>query len=359
LPIVEAPVVAYPLRWLEQAGVTAVTVCANSASRAVRAEIEARIDPGTKLDFSEDWMPRGAAGCVRDAAAATDAQTFVVVDATTIPNLDLSALVASHRAQGAALTVAVHPEAAGSASPFLSPTGVYVFDRSTLQHIAEHGFQDIKEALIPRLHAAGQPIAFHECTGRCPRILDAESYLDVNRWMISRLNAADSSAEIARKGYELREGAFIHASARVSPSARLVGPLVVGPGATVEDLATLVGPGSLGRDSVVASGAVVCRSVVWADSRLGRDSLVDGCLVAEGVVVPPRSSRYRMLETGGLQDGETSLLPGSWALARLQGWVDSVLPALRPGPTRRPVPAHSYPEPSSVERAIALGRVRS
>jgi NDP-sugar pyrophosphorylase family protein len=359
LPVVETPVVAYPLRWLAQGGITTATVCANSSARGVRGLLQGLIGPGLNIDFSEDWMPRGAAGCVRDAAVRTSAHTFIVVDGTTIPRLDMEALLTTHRRFDAALTVAARTKQGGGADSFLTPIGIYVFDRCAIDHIAEHGFQDIKEALIPKLHAAREQIAFHECPSPSPRVFDAASYLNVNRWAISRLADPETAAEMSTKGYHLRGEAFVHISSRVSPRARLVGPLVVGPGATVEDHATIVGPAAIGRESLVAHGAVVSRSVLWGHCRLGRESLVDGCLVSEGALVPPRTSRYRALETGLLSEEETPLHLGSWASARVQAWVESVVPVRRPGYSQRPVGLYPHAEPSRVDRAVVIGRSQS
>jgi mannose-1-phosphate guanylyltransferase len=354
--VVETPVVAYPLRWLAQGGVADATVCANSSARGVRGLLQGLIGPGLHIDFSEDWMPRGAAGCVRDAAVRTSAHTFIVVDGTTIPQLDMEALLATHHRFGAVLTVAARPKQGGGADSFLSPIGIYVFDRSAIDHIADYGFQDIKEALIPKLHVAGEQIAFHECPGRSPRVFDAASYLSVNRWAIARLGDPETTRDLSTKGYQLREEAFVHTSSQVSPHARLVGPLVVGPGATVEDRATIVGPAAIGRGSLVAQGAVVSRSVVWGHCRLGRESLVDDCLVSDGALVPPRTSRYRALETGPLREEETPLHLGSWASSRVQAWVESILPVRRLGLPARPVAGSPHGEPSRGDRVIAIGR---
>ena len=47
---------------------------------------------GLTVSYHEDAMPRGAAGAVRDAADASDADVFVVADGTAIPNVDLTDL---------------------------------------------------------------------------------------------------------------------------------------------------------------------------------------------------------------------------------------------------------------------------
>ena len=319
LPVVQTPIVAYPLRWLAEAGVLGATVCANSTTRTVRNALHGTSGLPARVEFHEDWMPRGAAGCVRDAGLQTDARTFIVVDGTTIPCGDLRVLLDTHTRSGAALTVCAHSEPRATASnAALRPNGVYVFDRSIFDHIAPHGFQDIKEALIPRLHSAGVRIAVHECQGACPRIYDARSYLTVNRWAISRLSVNG----FVPQEYTRRGEALVHASAWVSPQARLIGPLVLGSGVTVEDNATLVGPTAIGSGSLVARGAVVSRSVVWRNCRLGRDSLVDRSVLSDDVLVPPRASLYGALKTA-LPRRPVRSDGGLWMKSRF--WVESML----------------------------------
>jgi NDP-sugar pyrophosphorylase family protein len=279
LPVADAPIITYPLLWLSDTSVSGVTACVNSAARAVRSVLEDTPRVPRALEFYEDWMPRGPAGCVRDAGLRTDAFTFVVVDGTTIPHPELQSLVANHRRLGAALTLAVHAQQDGVVGRRLSPDGIYVIERRALDMVPEHGFQDIKEGLIPRLYAAGERVAFHECQRACPRIYDFDSYLAVNRWAISGLAREPHVPE----GYD-----------------RLIGPLMVGPGVDVDDYATLVGPTAIGSGSLVARGAVVSRSVLWNNCQLGADSVLDRCLLADGALVPPRASLYGRLSTGSV-----------------------------------------------------------
>jgi lipopolysaccharide/colanic/teichoic acid biosynthesis glycosyltransferase/acetyltransferase-like isoleucine patch superfamily enzyme len=97
------------------------------------------------------------------------------------------------------------------------------------------------------------------------------------------------------------------AAARIDPSARLVGPVQVEPGAVVEAGATVVGPALLGRGSRIGSGAVVAQALV-----------APGVHVPEGAVV-----RHRVVQRGTF-DGASS------AHALLQDDIDD---------GRQPVPA--------------------
>ena len=169
LPVAHEPLIVYPLRWLAEAGMGRAIVCVNGPARTVSAAVNQVSDLRMAVDLVEDWMPRGAAGCVRDAAQLANAEVLVVVDGTSIPQVDLEALLETHRASDAALTIAVHEDPGPDASrPALCPAGMYVFDQRALGYISDHGFQDIKETLVPRLHRAGEQVALHRCGERQP-----------------------------------------------------------------------------------------------------------------------------------------------------------------------------------------------
>jgi mannose-1-phosphate guanylyltransferase len=293
LPVGNRPLFTYAVQWLQSGGVTDVTLGVNAETRGVgQALLELRL-PG--LSLHEDRTPRGPAGSARDAALESDADTVVVVDGTCVPAADLGALLACHRGAGAAVTVLVHPEPGltPEAGRYM-PGGVYVLSRSALERVPERGFQDIKEGLLPRLYRAGEPTAAYVAGEASPRPLDASSYLALNDWVLQRQAALPAADD-----YVVRSGATHgHVSARVSPDAVFVGPVLLGPGVQVLGDATIVGPTSIGPDTVVAAGALVSRCAVWSGSSIGEDAVVDRCIVPDGAIVPPREWMLgRLLES--------------------------------------------------------------
>jgi len=295
LPVAHRPIISYPLRWLAAAGVQGVTVCLNGQSHEVRRAVEAETGLGCPVAFLEDPSPRGTAGSARDAALATGATQFLVADATSIPGLDPRALLDFHRGTGALVTVLVRRVAAPvvGASAGLGPAGVYVFGRRAFDHVAVQGFQDIKETLLTKLHAAGERVATREVDDPGPSVLRAESYLAANERLIPRAVEGDVPEGFYRLGQ-----ALVHASARLSPRARFVGPVIVGPGSAIEEEATVVGPTAIGTDPEVGRSAVVSRSVLWDACAVGAGSQVDRCLVADGGLVPEGVHLYRVLRAG-------------------------------------------------------------
>lgn len=291
LPVAHRPIVSYPLRWLAAAGPEGVTVCLNGESQEVRRAVESESALGCPVTFLEDPSPRGTAGAARDAALATDAPEFLVVNATAIPGLEPGALLDFHRESRALVTVLARRENGPvAACAGLIPTGVYVFSRRAFDHVPAEGFQDIKETLLARLHAAGERVSTRVIDAPGHRVLRADTYLAANQSLIPRAVEAEVPAGYRRVGQ-----ALVHASARVSPRARLVGPVIVGAGATIEQGATVVGPTAIGAGSEVGPSAVVSRSMLWDGCAVGAGSLVDRCVVADGGLVPDGVHLYRAL----------------------------------------------------------------
>jgi len=288
LPVAGQPLVAYPLRWMATGGLRGAVVCANTEARAI-GETLGDTACGLRLEYLEDWSPRGAAGCVRDAGVRTDATTFVVADGTAVPVVDLAGLLEAHRTSRAAVTVVVGAGRAGR----LQPSGVYVFDRRALLHIPEGGYQDIKEKLIPRLYAAGEVVSTCVAQGLAPRVVDAETYLALNQWVLERACRLRGAPD----GFRDVGEAVLHETASVDPTARLLGPVLVGPGASVAAGATLVGPVAIGPGTEVGCSAVVSRSVLWSECRVGSRSFVDRSMLADRAVVEPGSAVIHAVRT--------------------------------------------------------------
>jgi mannose-1-phosphate guanylyltransferase len=314
--VAQQPLITYALRWMKRGGVDRATICANSASRAIRTQLDSSA-LGVRLDYLEDWSPRGAAGCVRDAGAKTEADTFVIADGTSVPVVDVDELLEAHHAAGAAITVVVGADAAGR----LRPSGVYVFDRRSFDFIPEDGFQDIKEKLIPRLYGAGEHVSTHMARAVAPRVVNTDTYLALNQWAVERVSRDSKPAE----GFRASGETVAHETAVVAGSARLLGPVLLGPGVCVQAGATIVGPSSIGPGTTVGRGAVVCRSVAWSGCTVGEGAFVDRCMLADGASIEAQGTAFGVLRVAGRGAG-----PGQrpWKPGRTL-W-DPIVAALRP-----------------------------
>jgi len=274
MPVAARPLIAHSLSWIRSAGIEHATICGNSDTNVLTRRLGRGDEFGIHLDYFEDVMPRGPAGCVRDAAIDTDADLLVVVDGTMIPRLDLAALIACHMRAQAAVTLVIAEKETGN-----EPLGVYVFSRTVLARVSPSGYQDIKETLIPALYQAGERVVPYVVRGaQSTRVTDAASYLGVNLWATERVFSENG---LPAGGKRVGD-AWIHPTAHVSPGARFVGPVIVGPNAWIGPDALVIGPSTIGAGARIGAGAVVSRSAVWERCVVGGGTNVDQCVLADG-----------------------------------------------------------------------------
>jgi NDP-sugar pyrophosphorylase family protein len=289
LPVAHRPLIAYALSWLRDGGIGAAAVCANRETQILESRLHRHVPHGLKVSYLEDTMPRGAAGALRDAADATDADTFVVTDGTAIPNVDLADLLAAHQGRGAAATIVSHSEPDRHGKPAVQvPSGIYVFSRRALASVPERGFHDIKENLIPQLHRSRERVCAYTAEHPSPRVMDASSYGAVNEWMVEHLVATRTVPE----GYVLSGSCLFHREAVIARNATFVGPVLVGPGARITSTAVVVGPTSIGRDAIVGPEVLVSRSAVWRRCVLHEQAVADRCILADESVLAPRTHAF-------------------------------------------------------------------
>lgn len=282
LPVLREPLICGALHWLRQAGLRRVIICANSGSRAVRRAIGDGRALGLDVEYYEDWTPRGPAGCVRDAALAVGAERVLVAEGTAWPDGDPRPLLAAHVESGASLTVVATEDRAATldGATVLAPVGSYVVEWTVLEYVPATGYQDFKEVLLPRLHERGVATMAYRAARPGPRPTDLNRYRALNAWVLGRrLRAAPAP------GYRRVGACEIHEAAEVADTARLLGPVLIGPRTRIGAEALVVGPTVLGDGGTVEAGAVICESVLWNDCHVGARALVEACVLGHGAAV--------------------------------------------------------------------------
>jgi NDP-sugar pyrophosphorylase family protein len=293
VPVAQTPIIYYAIDWLRRAGVRHASICANDATAPLREYFGDGSSVGMNVVVFEDSEPRGPAGCAHDAARHSHASIFVVVEGCMVPTLDLNALLLAHRRSRAAATIVVEVERRRRplGSELHGPGGVYVFDRRVLESVPGRGYHDIKQGLIERLYHAGERVLKYEVQGVAPRVLDCATYASVNRWLIGRTVEQPSFlADYVRVGASL-----IHPTAWVAPTARLFGPVIVGPGVRIEAHAVVVGSSSIGARSRIGAFASISRSLIWDDCIIGERAVVDASLLSDGAVAPADDQLFNAL----------------------------------------------------------------
>jgi len=286
LPVVGRLLVKYAVDWLCEGAVRTVSVCGNNDTAVLRQSLEGVSDLGLTVDYYTDHMPRGPAGCLRDAAFSTHHQVFLVTDVSIITRVDIGKMLKTHQESGASVTVAVTrlSSVKDGARHLAEPLGMYVVSRDALDLVPSRGYQDIKEWLIPRLRACGKTVVAHYVEdGSTLRVTGAASYAAA---CSSVLHQMSSSSHIG-DGYNCVGEGWVHQSAVVAKTAKLMGSVFVGPRCVIQEHALVLGPVSLDAECVVGRRAIVSHSFVWQKSHIGAGAIVDRCIVTNDSPVEP------------------------------------------------------------------------
>lgn len=296
LTLVDRPFLAYMIEWLAGHGVTEVVLACGFLPQVLREALAGEEQrAGVSIRYVVEPQPLGTAGAIRFAADQLGDgldDRFLALNGDVLTDLDLSALVATHRSavplpdrtgerNSAAATIALHPaedssafglvhtdedgavleflEKTGEAVPGEVNAGMYVLERSVLDLIPPGGAVSIEREVFPRL--VGQGLHGVLLDGYWVDIGTPERYLAAS--------------------WDILEG---RVTTRVEPS----GPgVLVDPDAEVDPGATIGPRAVVGPSCRVAAGATVAASVLLAGSAVGEGARVESSILAPGAEVAP------------------------------------------------------------------------
>jgi exosortase len=279
-PIEGTPVLLRLLSQLAASGVKQAVVCGADDNELYGNIVKGKVD--LDVSFLEEPLPIGTAGCIRDAAGNDKHQMLLVFPATIISLPHIEWLLNTHAELNADLTVFVNTPYNNCDGPQIAD--IYLCGPQTLNHIPTAGYFDIKEGFIPALWRADKSIkvaalqkpvrAFHNAAGYLSAVCD---YLTFGR------------PDILASSFTDHNNPFIHSFARISPTARICGPVMVMENAVICDDAIVLGPAVIERDVIIESSAIVSQSILWPGTHIGANACLNECVTFYNTIVPPKA----------------------------------------------------------------------
>ena len=314
LPLMDRAVLHHTLDHLSRHGVHEVILSSSYLEDTFRSFIEARRGDPT-ITMITETEPLGTGGAIVNALASVGTcQPYLALNGDILTDLDVTAMVASHRTRGAAATIAlahvgdarafglVATQADGRVMEFREKpqervpgdinAGTYVLQPSALSRW-EPGSLSIERDVFPALIADGLPVYGFSSDAYWIDLGTPEKYLQAHFDMLDgKIGSAphyatpfvaDSAA--VQDGARLGRRAVVCARARIERGAVLEDS-VVHPHAVVEEGAT-VRSSILGPRSRVGAGAVVSRSVLAEGAAVPAGVALDDARVSAGQVAAP------------------------------------------------------------------------
>lgn len=302
VPILNRPVMEHMLHLLRRHGVREIAANLHYHPDKIRGYFGDGAAFGVDLRYNLEQELLGTAGGVGAFREFLGDGTFVVVSGDGLTDIDLTAFVAAHRANGGVCTMAVkkvedpslygvvvHDKGrvtgfqekppADEALSDLCNCGIYAFEPAVFEHVPAGEFVDWAKDVFPALLAAGTP--FH--------VWPLETYWNdvgnIEQYRLSNFDALLGRVKLDVPGRELAPRVWVGEGTQIEPGVRLEPPLLLGAGCLVEAEAELIGPLIVGDGCVIERGAVLEGVIQWDGVKNGRGSRLAGSILGRNVTV--------------------------------------------------------------------------
>ncbi|MBN1817235.1 MAG: exosortase [Sedimentisphaerales bacterium] len=287
-PIAGIPVITRLLEHLYRHGINRVTICCEEDSQGIRSAL---VFPcGMEVTILEDQLPRGTAGCLRDAVDPSCDDLVLVFPAAMAILPDISALIEAHHRRNADMTVFFNPTPPDESAE-AEPAQIYACKPSIVPFIPEQGYCDLKENLVSRLVKAGLAIRMEPLSRPVGNFRHWADYLDAIPSLLAVLQQGQYRMTDHTTGGQ--KDVWVGPQVQIHPSAKVIGPVVLEKGCRIQEEALIIGPSILEEQVTVGPGASVIKSVVWPKTTLGRGSHIHQCLVEGSQTIPAHAVAYR------------------------------------------------------------------
>ncbi len=193
MPIGDMPIMELLLWQMQRAGVNDIVLTVGHLSELLRTFFKDGEKWGVNIFYSYEDAPLGTAGPLSLIDGLDE--TFLVTNGDVMTTLDLGELLAFHKEQGGAATIAVHKrqvkinlgvvqmDGGNNIAGYIEkPTydytvsmGIYVFEPRVLQHVPHNEYLDFPD-LVLKLIAAGEKVIAYPFDGYWKDLGYADDY---------------------------------------------------------------------------------------------------------------------------------------------------------------------------------------
>ncbi len=327
VPFANRPMMLHIIRLLKKHGFDDLVVILYHQPDAIRSYFGDGSEFGVKIEYVTSQEDLGTAGAIGLARASLQ-ETFLVIAADIVTDIDLTKAVQYHREHKAAATITlsrvenpleygiVITDTAGHIVRFLEKpswgevfsdtvnTGIYVLEPSVWDDIPEDKEFDFSKNLFPTLLAHNQPLFGYVAPGYWRDVGNIREYKHAHADVLKgKVDLEAQGERIGRIGSDV----WVGERSQISSFKGFDGSVLIGKDTTIGE--ARVRSSFIGDHAVVQSGADVDNSVLWdgvvveqgarifnsivgKNVHVGKDVLLEGdntvaddCIIGQGSVL--------------------------------------------------------------------------
>src|ERR671917_327225 len=295
VPLRNRPFIGYMLDFLRSGGLDGAVLSLGYLPTPIQEYLAECDLNGFSVNYAVEDSTLGTAGGIKNASRYIEGDSPVVaVNGDVLSGMDLKNIIEKHESSGALATITltsvedptayglvdvdhdmvvhrfIEKPAADEVTTSLVNAGIYVLEPEVLEMIPAGQEVSIEREIFPVLQAMGRLRAY--VSSSYWRDIGApRSYLAASPDLLS-------GAVGDRDGLEFLD---VDPTAEVGNNVRLLPPVAVAPGCTIEDLATIGGRSALGRGCRIGEGAVVEGSILLGGAEIEAGTIVRGSIIGK------------------------------------------------------------------------------
>lgn len=303
-PIVNRPVLYHILRLLKRHGIDEAVANLHYHPHAITNYFGRGQRVGIELRYSLEPQLVGTAGGVKAMQRFLSDGTFLVISGDALTDLDLTKLIQQHRDSGGIATLALKrvedpsnygvvirdkengrilgfqekPEP-GEELSNLCNCGIYIFEPAVFDHIPKDTFYDFGKQLFPEFVTRDIPFHGFEIDGYWNDVGSLEEY------RVGNFDALTGKVKVEIPGKEREPGIYVGKGTRISRTAKLIAPILLGDYCRVGENASLTGPLVIGDHSIIEKGAALEGVIKWRAAQTGAGCKVEGGIIGRGAYI--------------------------------------------------------------------------
>lgn len=317
LPVANRPILHHLLNLLRSHDVREVGINLH----ALPEMIERYFGDGGSLDMAIHWSPEpellGTAGGTQKLRDLWDDETILVTSGDGLHDIDVTALIGHHRRTGALATLAVKPVSDPSAFGVvildretrvrgfqekprrdearsdLANCGVYAIEPQLLDRIAPDTYVDFGEDIWPSLVSSGEPLYAYTTRAYWNDVGDLDELRN------SILDAVLGRVRVEIPGEEIGPGIWAEEGCEIHPSARIDGPVALGPNVVIEAESQVRGPAAIGADCQVGESSAIRNAALLPGTAVPAEGLAIAGIFGDASKLADAVLRYPVSAAAG------------------------------------------------------------
>ncbi len=278
------PVLTRLLSTLAVQGIDRAVICYYGDNQRLKDAV--KDVKGMEIEFLDEPLPVGSAGCIRDASCGDRNTLLLVLYAGIISPPKVSTLIEAHQESKSHLTVffASGPQ---SSRPEDHALEIYICDRRVVDYMPSQGYFDIKEGLIPEMVRFGQTVAAKVLPLHATGFRDRRSCLSaLTHYLHSGVDInEDLSLGLIRRSKDL----WTAENAQLAADVTIHGPVVVMERVRIASGAVIFGPTIIEPDVTIGENSLIDNTVVWARANIASNCRIHRSIIHHGATVRPNS----------------------------------------------------------------------